>query len=286
MQVDHPSPRSLILDLLSTLRRGSMPVAALVEAAELFEIPSGSLRVALARLHRAGQVIRDRRGRYALGPETSALQGLVGNWRQLESRTRSWEGSWLAVHRSRDGSRPTQKGSDRALQRLGFRALRTGLHVRPANLRGGSRATRTLLLSLGLETSALLFQLRELESGDDAEARGLWDLTTLSANYRSSLRKLQASTRRLASASDEHRMVETFLVGGSVIQQLVADPLLPEAILPGEDRRTLVEAMRAYDRLGRSCWGSLLAGHGVPHRSAPIDTRLLDREASIQRLRG
>ena len=30
MQMERPSPRSLILDLLSTLRRGSMPVAALV----------------------------------------------------------------------------------------------------------------------------------------------------------------------------------------------------------------------------------------------------------------
>jgi len=59
---------------------------------------------------------------------------------------------------------------------------------------------------------------------------------------------------------------------------------LPEEILPGEDRRALLEAMRAYDRLGRNCWGSLLARHGVPHRSAPLDTRLLAPDAAPMRV--
>ena len=45
-----PSPRSLILDLLSTLGRSSAPVRALVSAAGLFGIRENSLRVALARL--------------------------------------------------------------------------------------------------------------------------------------------------------------------------------------------------------------------------------------------
>ena len=59
---DAPSPRSLVLDLLSTLRRGSMPVRALVEAAALFGIAENSLRVSLARLLAEGRVARDRRG--------------------------------------------------------------------------------------------------------------------------------------------------------------------------------------------------------------------------------
>ena len=49
------SPRSLILDLLSTLRRGAMPVRALIRAGEMFEIPENTLRVALARLVQAGR---------------------------------------------------------------------------------------------------------------------------------------------------------------------------------------------------------------------------------------
>ncbi|MEO2236657.1 MAG: hypothetical protein ABGW95_00195, partial [Candidatus Poseidoniia archaeon] len=49
-----PSSKSLILDLLSTLRRGAMPVRALVAAGELFDITPNSLRVSLARLCSTG----------------------------------------------------------------------------------------------------------------------------------------------------------------------------------------------------------------------------------------
>ncbi|MGI9591183.1 MAG: PaaX family transcriptional regulator, partial [Myxococcota bacterium] len=68
-----PRPKSLILDLLSTRRRGSMPVAALVEAAALFGIAEGSLRVALSRLLAEGRVERDERGAYRLGPAAAPL---------------------------------------------------------------------------------------------------------------------------------------------------------------------------------------------------------------------
>ena len=279
--MDRPSPRSLILDLLSTLRHGSMPVAALVEAAELFEIPGGSLRVALARLRAAGLVTRDSRGRYAPGPQGTALQGLVRSWRRMESRMKAWDGSWLGVHLPASGGRAERDFSRRATRRLGFRELHPGLQLRPANLRGGTRGARKALYPLGLAPSALVFRLRDLELATDAKARQSWDVAALEARYHSSQIALARSTRRLASAPAERRMVESFLLGGSVIQQLVADPLLPEEILPGNGRRALLESMRDYDRLGRSCWGSLLARHGVPHRSAPLDTRLLDPGATL-----
>ena len=62
-----PTARSFILDLLSTLRSGSMPVAALVEAGGLFGIAENNVRVALTRMRSSGQVERDARGRYRLG---------------------------------------------------------------------------------------------------------------------------------------------------------------------------------------------------------------------------
>ena len=37
------------------------------------------------------------------------------------------------------------------------------------------------------------------------------------------------------------------------------DPLLPDAIAPGDERRQLLEAMVRYDRLGRAAWAGLLA---------------------------
>jgi len=62
-----PSAKSVILDLLSTLRRGSMPVRALIEAGALFGFSGNHVRVTLARLRRSGLVERDERGRYRLG---------------------------------------------------------------------------------------------------------------------------------------------------------------------------------------------------------------------------
>ena len=60
-----------MLDLLSTLPRGAMPVRALVAAGDLFGISENSVRVTLARLLADRLVARDDRGAYRLGPGDS-----------------------------------------------------------------------------------------------------------------------------------------------------------------------------------------------------------------------
>ena len=135
MQLTPPSPRSLILDLLSTLRERAVPVRALVDAAALFAIQENGLRVALARLLAAGSVTRDERGRYRLAPG-AVLTHLLG-WRQIEERSAPWSGRWFAVH---SAALPRRAGRalrlrERALRFLGFRALLPGFELRPANLR-------------------------------------------------------------------------------------------------------------------------------------------------------
>src|SRR5262245_36454900 len=92
-----PAPKSLILDLLSTLAGGTMPVGALVEAGLLFELAGNSVRVALARLLAAGQVERDERGRYRLGSQAAPVDRRVHAWRHLDDRLTSWEGSWIGA---------------------------------------------------------------------------------------------------------------------------------------------------------------------------------------------
>ena len=76
----HSTARSLILDLLSTLRRGTMPVRALVEAGALLGIAENNIRVSLARLyathrHDRADPARNRASHYRqrLGPHTRAL---------------------------------------------------------------------------------------------------------------------------------------------------------------------------------------------------------------------
>jgi phenylacetic acid degradation operon negative regulatory protein len=274
-----PTAKSLCLDLLSTLKGGTMPVAALVRAGELFEIAENSVRVALARLLAAGQVERDERGRYRLGPQAAPIDRRVTSWRRIPERLRPWDENWIGAYSGGLAPRSPERQvrrRERALRFLGFRELAPGLSVRPDNLRGGLLEVRGELQALGLEAGALVFELAGLDPASDARARGLWDVSALLASYRTALAELDASEQRLQLASEEEAMVESFLLGGRLIRELVLDPLLPEPILPTGEREALVEALLRYDRLGRACWAAFLERHGVLGGRAPADTRIPD----------
>lgn len=267
------TPKSLILDLLSTLRGGSMPVRALVAAAALFGIRENGLRVALARLYAGRLVERDERGRYRLGPGTSAVSDRVTAWRRIEERLRPWDGGWVAVH---TGRRKPDARTARALRFLGLRDLEPGLAVRPDNLAGGVPAVRVGLASLGMG-GAPVFGLRELDPARDLAARSLWDASALCEAYAATRDELRESETRLAGLPDDEAMVESFVVGGRAIRQLVLDPLLPEPIVPAAERASLVEATRRYDRIGRARWALFLGRFDVPHlhpRRTPADLRV------------
>ncbi len=269
-----PSARSLVLDLLSTLRRGAMPVRALVEAAALFGIAENSVRVALSRLSTAGLVESDERGRYRMGSAAAALRGRVASWRRLDERVVEWSGGWLAVMPAGGGTaRADRRRSERALRWMGFRELRRGLSVRPDNLAGGVDAARRELRELGLASGALVCELHALDEWSEARARSLWDVEGRAAAYRALRRDIEDSARRLRQMPESEAMVESFLRGGPVLRQLALDPRLPESIEPGAERRALIDTMRDYDALGRECWSRFLARHDVPHRAAPVDTR-------------
>lgn len=277
-----PSPRSLILDLLSTLRRGAMPVRALVEAGALFGLEGNSVRVALARLLAAGRVERDERGRYRLAPGAAAVAAAVAGWRRLPERLRPWDGGWIGVAVPAATGRRGQPGAaEQALRLLGFRGLASGLELRPDNLVGGVAGVRAALAALGLPAERPVFGLRELDPASEARARELWDAPALLAGYRATRRALERSEARLPRLSRERAMVESFRVGGEAIRRLARDPLLPAPIVPAAERETLVAAMRRYDALGRSCWAPFLAEHGVPHRHAPVDLRAFDAPTGL-----
>jgi len=272
-----PTARSFVLDLLSTLKRGAMPVRALVAAGEGFGIAGNSIRVALARLLAAGRIERDERGRYRLGAGAEPMRRHVVSWRRLAERTRPWAGAWLGVVTSglpARGSRAARR--ERALRFLGLRSLEPGLAVRPDNLRGGVAAVRAELHALGLEPAAPVFELRSLDPATEARARALWDVRALRAAYRRSLADLERSARRLPRLPEAAARVESFLLGGRVIRELVLDPLLPEPIVPAGEREALLEAMHRFDRLGRACWSAFLDRYDVPHLRTPADTRIAD----------
>lgn len=273
------TPRSLILDLLSTLRRGAMPVRALVEAGAMFGLAEGSVRVALSRLLRDGRIERDERGAYRLGPAAREVAERAAGWRRQSERMRPWSGAWLAVIATRPavGARAARRRHARALRWLGFRPLERGLAVRPDNLRGGVAGVRDELARLGPLPGALVCTLSDLDPVSEARARELWDVPALLAGYRRLREALERSAAELPNRPPAEAMVESFRLGGEALRALALDPLLPEPIVPAAERSAFAEAMDRYEALGRSAWAPFLARHGVRHRHAPTDTRALVR---------
>ena len=278
------SARSLILDLLSTVRRGTCPVRALVEAATLFRIAENSVRVALARLRAEGLVEADRRGSYRLGTQARALQDRIRGWRAMERSLRPWRGAWLGVHTGAlpRSDRAALESRTRALRLLGFRTLSPGLELRPDNLVGGVAAVCEPLHELGLEATAPVFVLARLDAANEARARGLWEVDALREGYRETRRLLEASARRLPRLDRAAARVESFELGRAAIRQMVLDPRLPEPILAGGERRDLIETLGNYDELGRACWAGWLRGAGEA-RTRPSLRRRAARGSSARR---
>jgi len=279
-----PSPKSLITDLLSTLprsRRGSMPVRALVAAGHSFGIAENSIRVALTRLHAAGTVERDERGRYRLGSRAEAIRREVAAWKTRHEDVRNWnDRGWIGLIESGSKrlSRRLASRRERALNLLGFRTLEPHLRVRPDNLAGGVERARDRLHALepSLQEGGLVVGLTRLDAQTEQRAIDLWDSAEAVGAYGRSRRQLAESQANLSALSPEEAMVETFLIGGQVLRQVALDPLLPEEIVPAGEREALVEAMRVYDEVGRRCWADFLARFDVPHMRTPTDLRVVD----------
>jgi phenylacetic acid degradation operon negative regulatory protein len=275
--VERPTARSFVLDLLSTLGRGAMPVRALVGAAALFGVAENNLRVALARLLASGRIERDERGQYRLGASAAAVRRQVAAWRTVEERVRPWPGTWIGVLTTGlpRADRRRLRLRTRALRLLGFRELAPGLAIRPDNLVGGVPEVRDHLRDLGLDPAAVVLLLGDLDAATDARARRLWNTAALRAVYRTTCAALARSERRLPGLPPERAMVESFLLGGRAIRAIVLDPLLPEPLVPARERAALVEAMRRYDRVGRSAWASLLGAAGMATVRTPATLRMI-----------
>jgi phenylacetic acid degradation operon negative regulatory protein len=271
-----PTAKSLILDLLSTVRSAAMPVRALIAAGQLFDLAGNSIRVELARLLARGLIERNERGQYRLARAAEAVQSRVAAWRRIEDQLVEWRGGWIGAHTATSSRTPRAAGQRRrrAFDLLGFRPLEPGFWIRPDNLRGGVVEIRRQLHQLGLEETLPVFLVSHLDDETEARGQALWDVKALRAGYREVCSTLAASEKAVRAASEAEAMVETFLVGGHAIRQLAYDPLLPEPLVSAEERQRVVSAMKRYDEVGRRCWGPFMRSHGAPTRTSPADMRL------------
>jgi len=256
------SANELVLDLLETHNAHELSVAALCRAAGVFLLTEQSVRVALSRLVRQGKVSKTGRGQYALNPAGSSLFRDVENWLRKEQRAVAWEGGWVGVF---DGAVPRRnrvawRRHCRALDLRGLRSLSSGLQLRPDNLAGGVASLRGDLEGLGLAPGAVVLGVDQLAAADEDAVRHLWDGAALRRDYREMLSWLERSGSRLEGMSQDQAAAETLMVGRAVIRGIIRDPLLPDALVSGEDRRELIARMRDYQDRAKVIWMRVLEG--------------------------
>lgn len=214
------STRSALLTLMLGAEVTTLTARELVAAASLVGFAEPTVRVALSRMTAAGDVVRDEHGGYALSPRLQQRQR-----RQEEAvhpRRRAWRGSWEMVVVTA-GGRPAAERAELRATLLGLRLaeVREGVWTRPANLHLGwpdvVDAAADRFVSTPVQDPAVL-------------AARLWDLAGWAD-----------LARDLLEATDTDDPAQRFTACAASGRHLLADPVLPEALLPadwpGEDLR-------------------------------------------------
>jgi phenylacetic acid degradation operon negative regulatory protein len=242
--------RSVILSVLLGTHPPVLPVRSLVRSATIFGINAGTTRVALSRLMADGDVVAED-GRYRLTDRLVARQQ-----RQDEGRnpaTRPWRGGWEMALVDPAVTEPAQRaGLGAQLAALRLAELRTGVWMRPANLRRD--------WPVALAAPAWCFEARAVPTakhpvdiGDGrALASRLWDLAGWA----------QQAGALLAAWARADRPARRFVLAAAMVRHLQTDPLLPRILLPAGWPGTRLRGVYAsYEQE----LGELLRNQRAPH---------------------
>ena len=203
--------RSAILSLLLGAHPPQAPGSSIVGWGRVLGVTEPAVRVALTRMVAAGDLERTD-SVYRLSPRL--LRRQVRQDAAIELRTLPWGGAWHAAAVTAVGASAGARADLR--QRMGaarFGELREGFWMRPANLAW----TPDPVVAGSLEVMTVR---PERPAADLATL--LFDLD----GWASSAHELSAS---LAAA--EH-LAERIAIAAAVVRHLVADPLLPDDLLP------------------------------------------------------
>ena len=259
-----PTPKRLILSLLSAPSLETVQVAHLVEWGQLFGIEPATTRVAVGRLAKHGFITAVGRGIYTIGPQGSLMAHTASHWSEVEELVGPWAGGWIVVHSAHLGraDKTALRARERAFRLNGFAELVSGLWCRPDNFAQSLDLTRHRLISLGVEPGAVMMQVSALPGVEPEQLYALWPRDKIEAGYREHLAMMTASERRVATLGSDAATRETFLVGEAVIRKINADPLLPSQMVDTSARRKLISRMRQYNELGQSVMAEFKARSG------------------------
>ncbi len=205
------SARSVVLSLLLGAHPPELPVSALVDAGEMFDIAEPTLRVALTRMVAAGDLERTG-GTYRLSTRLTERQ--LRQDVALDPPQQGWDATWeMVVVTSVGRSAADRAGLRATLAELRLAELREGVWMRPANL---SRTLPTW-------PDELISTFRTTPTNDPvALAAQLWDL----AGWDLDGRHLLDDMARASSAADR------LTVAAAVVRHLRTDPALPTELVP------------------------------------------------------
>jgi phenylacetic acid degradation operon negative regulatory protein len=258
---DRPlSARSVIASTLLGAHPSRLPARLLVRAGELFGIAEGTTRVALSRMVAAGDLEADD-GHYRLvGPLLLERQERQSTSRR-PGHDRHWSGRWhLAVVKADRRDAATRSALRDATRRLHLAELREGVWVRPDNLDPARFPAARAVLDAQCRSFA--GDLRSETEDDAALAASLWDLPAWAATAGTLRADLAAVTGDLASG-DHAVLAPAWLLSAAVLRHLLADPRLPETLLPpgwpGPDLRADYDR---YDRAFNQAWRQWFRAQG------------------------
>ncbi|WP_116214931.1 PaaX family transcriptional regulator C-terminal domain-containing protein [Streptomyces olivoreticuli] len=228
--------RSVVLSTLLGHHPPALPARALVRAGALFGTAEGTVRTALTRMVAAGD-LEQRDGTYRLTDRLLARQARQDDSRA--PRTRAWDGGWEIAVVTTERRAPADRAALRqAMAALRLAELREGCWTRPANLVRDRPAV--------VAGQCAVFT-GEPEDDPARLAATLWDLDGWAAR-----------ATALEAALRPGSLAEQFTVSAAVLRHLLADPVLPGALLPpGWPGERLREHYEAFDGAFRE----LLRGH-------------------------
>jgi phenylacetic acid degradation operon negative regulatory protein len=236
--------RSVLASALLGEEPPELPVSHLVHLAVLFGINENRARVALSRMVAAGEATTDGSGRYRLAGRLLERQA-----RQNESRLGAsgpWKGEWRIVVVVTTGRSAEERAARR--KRLRFARLaeqREGFWLRPDNIELRPDPARDPDL-------ALYSGAPDVPGGELAAS--LWDLDGWAARAT----ELGAALGRLTPRGPAD-LAPGFERSAAVLRHLLADPLLPDELLPDSwPGRALRAAYEHWDRRYRQvlrAWG-------------------------------
>ena len=209
--------RSIVLSTLLGHHPPALPARALVRVGEVFGVAEGTVRVALSRMVASGDLVQRADGTYGLTARLLARQARQDDSRA--PRTRDWRGRWEIAVVTAERRAAADRGALRqAMAALRLAELREGTWLRPANLRRPHPPVVT-------EQCTLLTGAPE---GDPAAlAATLWDLD----GWAAAARALVAAADAAEETGD---LARRFTVAAASLRHLLADPLLPAELLPGD----------------------------------------------------